>query len=328
MSQHYNLYESLGLNPQDSTPHLREQIQNTLTELRKQGLAPNSGPVQENLAALSILGNGYRRGEYDRRLADADAPPITIASLRSLAAHPAPDLSPQPSAGTEVSRDQSATDSDSAQPTDTALDWNVPDSAAHPPFPPAKPKVVVRDVSPLPEGAAHKDLWKRLPKIPRVVAALLSTSFVLSFLTMLWATFEGFYYLSEIEGAKNADSSGLLGAIAGLGTVFGAILPLVVTPVVLVTGLVVALLSLYWVREILLGRSATAGIFLPTSTATTGIAATAAFILFVGTYSGALLGVAGVLLFVVTGLSLTGEVKAWFRGKILVKTTAPTGRTT
>ena len=86
MTEHYNFYESLGLDESSSTGDLRSAIIATLEGLQRDGVPGHDARVQENSAALAVLGDDRLRPKYDARLADGSAPRMGIPELRTLAA--------------------------------------------------------------------------------------------------------------------------------------------------------------------------------------------------------------------------------------------------
>ena len=86
MTEHYNFYESLGLDEGSSTGDLRSAIIATLEGLQRDGVPGHDARVQENSAALAVLGDDRLRPKYDARLADGSAPRMGIPELRTLAA--------------------------------------------------------------------------------------------------------------------------------------------------------------------------------------------------------------------------------------------------
>ncbi|WP_295623709.1 hypothetical protein [uncultured Corynebacterium sp.] len=85
MTAHYDFYGSLGLDQDAPTSDLRSSIQSTLDDLRRDGVPEHDARVQENSAALSVLGDDRLRSLYDARLADDSAPRMGIPELRRLA---------------------------------------------------------------------------------------------------------------------------------------------------------------------------------------------------------------------------------------------------
>lgn len=79
---HYNLYNSLGLDPEASSEELAQKIQQRIID----GDMSNQGGAEELNLAREILGNPEKRSMYDRRLADQNGAPMNVESLRSLAA--------------------------------------------------------------------------------------------------------------------------------------------------------------------------------------------------------------------------------------------------
>lgn len=79
---HYNLYNSLGLDPEASSEELAQKIQQRIID----GDTSNQGGAEELNLAREILGNPEKRSMYDGRLADQNGAPMNVESLRSLAA--------------------------------------------------------------------------------------------------------------------------------------------------------------------------------------------------------------------------------------------------
>lgn len=78
---HYDLYNSIGLDRSLDSAALARELDSRIDS----GVATNPGGVEELRIARSILGDAQRRGLYDQKLADTNAPDINIAALRDLA---------------------------------------------------------------------------------------------------------------------------------------------------------------------------------------------------------------------------------------------------
>lgn len=78
---HYNLYDSLGLDPSRDSAALAAEIDQRI----RSGHTFNPGGMDELQVARAVLGDASRRAAYDRKLADPNAPDITVDSLRGLA---------------------------------------------------------------------------------------------------------------------------------------------------------------------------------------------------------------------------------------------------
>lgn len=78
---HYNLYESIGLDPSKGTAALAAEIDQRI----RSGNTWNPGGMEELQVARAVLGDASRRAAYDRKLADPLASDITVDSLRRLA---------------------------------------------------------------------------------------------------------------------------------------------------------------------------------------------------------------------------------------------------
>lgn len=77
---HYNLYESLGIDRSASTQDIAENIDKRLST----GNTSNPGGEDELQVARQIIADPTKRGMYDARLDDPNAPEIDIAALRDL----------------------------------------------------------------------------------------------------------------------------------------------------------------------------------------------------------------------------------------------------
>ena len=78
---HYDLYNSIGLDRSLDSAALARELDSRINS----GVATNPGGIEELRIARSILGDAQRRGLYDQKLADTNAPDINIAALRDLA---------------------------------------------------------------------------------------------------------------------------------------------------------------------------------------------------------------------------------------------------
>lgn len=78
---HYDLYQSLGLNPWSDSETLAAE----LDQMIRSGTADNQGGMEELRIARAILGDEKRRAQYDERLGDPNAREITVPALRGLA---------------------------------------------------------------------------------------------------------------------------------------------------------------------------------------------------------------------------------------------------
>lgn len=77
---HYNLCETLGIDRSASTHSIAEDIDARLSS----GNISNPGGADELQVARQIIGDQTKRGMYDARLDDPNAPDIDIAALRDL----------------------------------------------------------------------------------------------------------------------------------------------------------------------------------------------------------------------------------------------------
>nr|WP_120491075.1 hypothetical protein [Corynebacterium lactis] len=173
MSNHYNLYDSLGIDRGASTEELRRSLTARLEELRGSGATDYSGPVQELSAAVKVLGDEYRRGLYDQRLDDDSQPDITISSIRSLASAPSPTEQTPP----------------------WASPAQAPTQVAQAPAAPAAPPKVAVPVEPLADDAPLEAMWNRLPQLPRIAMGLFAAASVAGVLLALVGFFNEDYFV-------------------------------------------------------------------------------------------------------------------------------------
>lgn len=102
---HYDLYETIGLDRTHDSAALASELDQRINS----GVATNPGGVEELRIAREILGDPQRRGLYDQKLSDPNAPEINIAALRDLAAAnfgPAPAAPAAAAGSTQVRFDQ------------------------------------------------------------------------------------------------------------------------------------------------------------------------------------------------------------------------------
>lgn len=78
---HYDLYKSLGLNPNEPSEQLRGRIEGMLAA----GAFANPGGKAELEIAREVLGTPRKRQMYDAKLANPQADPVTVQDLRLLA---------------------------------------------------------------------------------------------------------------------------------------------------------------------------------------------------------------------------------------------------
>ncbi|KQB86075.1 hypothetical protein [Corynebacterium lowii] len=90
MSEHYNLYESLGLNRESSSEEIAAALDARLADHLARGGAKNDPAYDEAATARAILGDNAKRGLYDARLDAPEGTSITIGDLRELAGQEAP----------------------------------------------------------------------------------------------------------------------------------------------------------------------------------------------------------------------------------------------
>ena len=150
MSQHYDLYASLGLNREASCEELGAQLSARLETLRQEGAGPDSPQVDEVSTARAIFSDPQLRHIHDARLDDPEATPIDIPALHELAAS---------GVGSQDESDESA--GSTAVPVSEAetTKVRVDEAPADKPGAHAEPEVKDHEAPRLgeqPEGAAHK----------------------------------------------------------------------------------------------------------------------------------------------------------------------------
>lgn len=309
MGNRYNLYESLKLNSAASTEELHASLSSQLSELQDAGVSEYSGEFQEKLTALQVLGNEGRRREYDALLADENAT-ITIATLRELANRPMPtaqESSFQPQA-------PQAQQTQQAQPQQPpAQQWSAPTQTS----PATVTTTVTTDVPPLSANATLQNMWQRMPLIPRITTGLVGFSTLIGIIAVLYAITLG------IQGANDLGSleSSLGDSWEDIGYIMGAAAALVLVPVLLLMGMMLVTLTAYWIHSILRGEDSTAPIFFCVTVAPLALAMTIIPLLFLNSWVDVVLFLAGAMLIAACVLMFLKDMRAWFRGQKLVRTT-------
>ena len=309
MGNRYNLYESLKLNSAASTEELHASLSSQLSELQDAGVSEYSGEFQEKLTALQVLGNEGRRREYDALLADENAT-ITIATLRELANRPMPtaqESSFQPQA-------PQAQQTQQAQPQQPpAQQWSAPTQTS----PATVTTTVTTDVPPLSANATLQNMWQRMPLIPRITTGLVGFSTLIGIIAVLYAITLG------IQGANDLGSleSSLGDSWDDIGYIMGAAAALVLVPVLLLMGMMLVTLTAYWIHSILRGEDSTAPIFFCVTVAPLALAMTIIPLLFLSSWVDVVLFLAGAMLIAACVLMFLKDMRAWFRGQKLVRTT-------
>ncbi|MFW9213808.1 molecular chaperone DnaJ [Corynebacterium amycolatum] len=295
MGDRYDLYESLTLDSEASTEELHANLSNQLSELRDAGVSEYSGEFQEKLTALQVLGDEGRRREYDALLADENAT-ITIATLRGLANRPAPTAQ-ESSFQTQTQQAQ----------------WSAPTQTS----PATVTTTVTTDVPPLPANATLQNMWQRMPLIPRITTGLVGFSTLIGIIAVLYAITLG------IQGANDLGSleSSLGDSWDDIGYIMGAAAALVLVPVLLLMGMMLVTLTAYWIHSILRGEDSTAPIFFCVTVAPLALAMTIIPLLFLSSWVDVVLFLAGAMLIAACVLMFLKDMRAWFRGQKLVRTT-------
>jgi len=308
MGDRYNLYESLKLDSAASTEELHANLSSQLSELRDAGVSEYSGEFQEKLTALQVLGDEGRRLEYDALLADENAT-ITIATLRGLAHRPVPTAQ---ESSFQTQAQQAQSQPSSAQQNQQAQ-WSAPTQNG----PATVTTTVTTDVPPLPANATLQNMWQRMPRIPRITTGLIGFSTLIGIITVLYAIKLG------IQGAINLGSleSSLGDSWEGIGYMMGAAAALVLVPILLLLGMMLVTLTAYWIHSILRGEDTTTPIFFCVTVAPLALTMTIIPILFLSSWVDVVLFLAGGMLIAACVLMFLKDMRAWFRGQELVKTT-------
>lgn len=295
MGDRYNLYESLKLDSTAGTEELHTNLSSQLSELRDAGVSEYSGEFQEKLTALQVLGDEGRRREYDALLADENAT-ITIATLRELANRPVPTAQ-ESSFQTQTQQAQ----------------WSNPTQTG----PATVTTTVTTDVPPLPANATLQNMWQRMPLIPRITTGLVGFSTLIGIIAVLYAIALG------IQGANDLGSleSSLGSSWDDIGYIMGAAAALVLVPVLLLMGMMLVTLTAYWIHSILRGEDSTAPIFFCVTVAPLALAMTIIPLLFLSSWVDVVLFLAGGMLIAACVLMFLKDMRAWFRGQKLVRTT-------
>lgn len=308
MGDRYNLYESLKLDSAASTEELHANLSSQLSELRDAGVSEYSGEFQEKFTALQVLGDEGRRREYDALLADENAT-ITIATLRELASRPVPTAQ---ESSFQTQAQQAQSQPSSAQQNQQAQ-WSAPTQNG----PATVTTTVTTDVPPLPANATLQNMWQRMPLIPRITTGLVGFSTLIGIITVLYAI------KLSIQGANNLGSleSSLGDSWEGIGYMMGAAASLVLVPILLLLGMMLVTLTAYWIHSILRGEDSTAPIFFCVTVAPLALTMTIIPLLFLSSWVDVVLFLAGAMLIAACVLMFLKDMRAWFRGQKLVRTT-------
>lgn len=311
MGDRYNLYESLKLDSAASTEELHANLSNQLSELRDAGVSEYSGEFQEKLTALQVLGDEGRRREYDALLADENAT-ITIATLRELANRPVPTAQ-ESSFQTQTQQAQQAQSQQPPAQQNQQAQWSAPTQTG----PATVTTTVTTDVPPLPANATLQNMWQRMPLIPRITTGLVGFSTLIGIIAVLYAITLG------IQGANDLGSleSSLGDSWDDIGYIMGAAAALVLVPVLLLMGMTLVTLTAYWIHSILRGEDSTAPIFFCVTVAPLALAMTIIPLLFLSSWVDVVLFLAGAMLIAACVLMFLKDMRAWFRGQKLVRTT-------
>lgn len=311
MGDRYNLYESLKLDSAASTEELHANLSSQLSELRDAGVSEYSGEFQEKFTALQVLGDEGRRREYDALLADENAT-ITIATLRELASRPVPTAQ-ESSFQTQAQQAQQAQSQPSSAQQNQQAQWSAPTQNG----PATVTTTVTTDVPPLPANATLQNMWQRMPLIPRITTGLVGFSTLIGIITVLYAI------KLSIQGANNLGSleSSLGDSWEGIGYMMGAAAALVLVPILLLLGMMLVTLTAYWIHSILRGEDSTAPIFFCVTVAPLALTMTIIPLLFLSSWVGVVLFLAGAMLIAACVLMFLKDMRAWFRGQKLVRTT-------
>lgn len=327
MADRYDLYESLSLDSSASTEELRAKLDEKLAEMRSENVPEYSGQFQETFTARQILGEDFRRQAYDAQLADDNAS-ITILTLRQLAAQQ-PPAHQQPAQQGTAQQDPVQPESAAATTNQSSASQSAPAESAQQAWmnqPPVTETMVTTTVTtvvpPLPEDASMKDAWARLPKFPKITASVYGVAMLLGYITAAAAIYVGFANLNSAADAGNRDSS--LGSIFGdIAEIYLSLINVGSASAFFTLGIVIALLSMFWFNKILHGRNVRALPYLVASTAPLGVGLLVMSFFVQDEMIFVCLILTGLVLVAATALALTKDLRAWFRGQKLVRTTQP-----
>lgn len=331
MSEKYNLYKSLNLDNSASTEELGNKLNGRLSELRAAGATEQSGQYQEAFTALQILGDQQRRKEYDAMLADDDST-ITISTLRELASR---QMTAQTGTAESGATGTNAAPSDTAPGTTPAPASSRPSNSALTPNQFSQPQwsapaqigpatvttTVTTQVPPLPSNATVSMMWKRMPKVPRIVTSFIGSATVLGIVLVLFTVLMAFRAVGEFDTFKDDSSLGELFSYSY--SAFEAGLALFFLSLILLFGVVLTALSAYWVHEIMKGGSETTPTFFTITVAPLALAMVVLSIVFFIDWEMIFVLLVGVALIAACILVLLKDMRAWFRGQALIRTAQP-----
>ena len=160
-------------------------------------------------------------------------------------------------------------------------------------------------------------MWQRMPLIPRITTGLVGFSTLIGIITVLYAI------KLSIQGANNLGSleSSLGDSWEGIGYMMGAAAALILVPILLLLGMMLVTLTAYWIHSILRGEDSTAPIFFCVTVAPMALAMTIIPLLFLSSWVDVVLFLAGAMLIAACVLMFLKDMRAWFRGQKLVRTT-------
>ena len=160
-------------------------------------------------------------------------------------------------------------------------------------------------------------MWQRMPLIPRITTGLVGFSTLIGIIAVLYAITLG------IQGANDLGSleSSLGDSWDDIGYIMGAAAALVLVPVLLLMGMMLVTLTAYWIHSILRGEDSTAPIFFCVTVAPLALAMTIIPLLFLSSWVDVVLFLAGAMLIAACVLMFLKDMRAWFRGQKLVRTT-------
>lgn len=160
-------------------------------------------------------------------------------------------------------------------------------------------------------------MWQRMPLIPRITTGLVGFSTLIGIIAVLYAITLG------IQGANDLGSleSSLGDSWDDIGYIMGAAAALVLVPLLLLLGMMLVTLTAYWIHSILRGEDSTAPIFFCVTVAPLALAMTIIPLLFLSSWVDVVLFLAGAMLIAACVLMFLKDMRAWFRGQKLVRTT-------
>lgn len=311
---HYNLYETLHLNPYLDANSLAQSIE----ELKQADTLTNPGGMEELNIALAVIGNEYRKSIYDSKLQDPEAAEIGIPALRQLANMPVPaqsePLAEQAPATNSSPTSSPSTDNDAnhawAQPHTAGAAANMPVTMSY-----------VSEAPQLPENAGVRTMWQRMPTIIRVPAILSGVSVVSCYLMLITSVF------SLLAGGSSLSSSrfGSIDSITDLENAVSGVISTgisgVMTPLICLLGIVIIAIETWWIHIMMSSKPRISPALISVQAFPIGISmlSVGLFLIDVGFGWLGFLGLVVGLCSLATGIIvLTKQPRLWFQGQVVI----------